>query len=92
MTSIDKRAIIIGGSLGGLFAGVLLESIGWSVDIYERSPSSLASRGGGIVLQPEILQAFKRAEVDYKLPFGVTAYERFFLKPDGSIAERMLMR
>ena len=43
MTSIDKRAIIIGGSLGGLLAGVLLESIGWSVDIYERSPSSLAS-------------------------------------------------
>ncbi|MEO0835095.1 MAG: FAD binding domain-containing protein [Cyanobacteria bacterium J06642_3] len=92
MTSIDKRAIIIGGSLGGLFTGVLLESIGWSVDIYERSPSSLASRGGGIVLQPEILQAFERAGVDYELPFGVTAYERFFLEPDGSIIERMLMR
>ena len=30
--------------------------------------------------------------MDYELPFGVTAYERFFLKPDGSIAERMLMR
>ncbi|MEM6612452.1 MAG: FAD binding domain-containing protein [Cyanobacteria bacterium P01_C01_bin.72] len=92
MTSIDKRAIIIGGSLGGLFTGVLLESIGWSVDIYERSPSSLASRGGGIVLQPEILQAFERAGVDYELPFGVTAYERFFLEPDGSIADRMLTR
>ncbi len=92
MTFIDKRAIIIGGSLGGLFAGVLLRSIGWEVDIYERSPSSLGSRGGGIVLQPEILQAFNRAKVSYELPFGVTAYERLYLEADGSIAEKMLMR
>ena len=92
MTSIDKRAIVIGGSLGGLFAGALLKSIGWSIDIYERSPNSQASRGGGIVLQPEILQAFDRASIEYELPLGVTAYERFFLKPDGSIAEKMLMR
>ncbi|MEM8675664.1 MAG: FAD binding domain-containing protein [Cyanobacteria bacterium P01_G01_bin.67] len=92
MTSIDKRAIVIGGSLGGLFTGVLLKSIGWTVDIYERSLNSLASRGGGIVLQPEILQAFNRVKITYELPFGVTAYRRLFLKPDGSIAEQMLMR
>lgn len=92
MTSTNKRAIVIGGSLGGLFTGTLLGSIGWDVDIYERSRHSLASRGGGIVLQPEILQAFNRAKVPYELPFGVTAYKRFFLKPDGSIAEQMLTR
>ena len=92
MTSIDKHAIVIGGSLGGLFAGVLLESIGWKVDLYERSPNSLSSRGGGIVLQPEILQAFNRAKATYELPFGVTAYERLYLKADGGIAEKMLMR
>ena len=92
MTSTNKRAIIIGGSLGGLFTGTLLRSIDWEVDIYERSPNSLSSRGGGIVLQPEILQAFNRANVDYELPFGVTAYERLYLEPDGSVAEKMLMR
>ncbi|MEO0928798.1 MAG: FAD binding domain-containing protein [Cyanobacteria bacterium J06643_13] len=92
MTFTNKHAIVIGGSLGGLFTGTLLRSIGWDVDIYERSPSSLASRGGGIVLQPEILQAFNRAEVAYELPFGVTAYRRFFLESDGSIAEQMLTR
>ena len=69
-----------------------LRSIGWDVDIYERSPNSLASRGGGIVLQPEILQAFNKAGVNYELPFGVTAYRRFFLESDGSIAEQMLTR
>ncbi|MEL6786735.1 MAG: FAD binding domain-containing protein [Cyanobacteria bacterium J06607_15] len=92
MTFTNKHAIVIGGSLGGLFTGTLLRSIGWDVDIYERSPSSLASRGGGIVLQPEILQAFNRAEVAYELPFGVTAYRRFFLESDGGIAEQMLTR
>lgn len=92
MTAINKRAIVIGGSLGGLFAGTLLRSIGWSVNIYERSPNSLASRGGGIVLQPEIIQAFNRAKVDYQLPFGVVAYERLYLERDGSIAQKMLMR
>ncbi len=92
MTSTNKHAIVIGGSLGGLFTGTLLRSIGWDVDIYERSPSSLASRGGGIVLQPEILQAFNRAEVAYELPIGVKAYRRFFLESDGSIAEQMLTR
>ena len=36
--SAAKQAVVIGGSLGGLFAGLLLRSIRWDVDIYERSP------------------------------------------------------
>ena len=91
MSSTNKHAVIIGGSLGGLFAGTLLRSIGWEVDIYERSPHSLASRGGGIVLQPEILQAFERANIKYELPFGVTTNERLYLNADGTVAEKMLM-
>lgn len=87
-----KRAIVIGGSLGGLFVGTLLQSIGWEVNIYERSSHSLESRGGGIVLQPEILEAFERAGVDYQEPFGVVAHERFYLKKDGTIATAMPMR
>jgi 2-polyprenyl-6-methoxyphenol hydroxylase-like FAD-dependent oxidoreductase len=31
--NLDRKAIIIGGSLAGLFTGVLLRSIGWQVDI-----------------------------------------------------------
>ena len=53
--SAAKQAVVIGGSLGGLFAGLLLRSIR-DVDIYERSPQDLDSRGGGIVLQPEVLR------------------------------------
>lgn len=92
MKSINKRAIIIGGSLSGLFTGILLRSIGWDVDIYERSPHTLASRGGGVVLQPEVLTAFHQADVAYEAPLGVVANERLYLERDGSIAQRMMMR
>ncbi|NER80605.1 MAG: hypothetical protein F6K42_13730 [Leptolyngbya sp. SIO1D8] len=88
----QAKAIVIGGSLAGLFTGILLRSIGWQVDIYERSPHDLSSRGGGIVLQPEIVAAFNQANVAYEAPLGVVANERLYLKPDGSIAQRMVMR
>ena len=56
-----RRALIVGGSLGGLFAGNLLRRTGWDVDIFERSPHDLDSRGGGIVLQPEVVEVLRRA-------------------------------
>lgn len=92
MNATEKRAMVIGGSLAGLFAGTLLRSIGWQVDIYERSPHSLDSRGGGIVLQPDVVEAFQRAGVAYQAPLGVVAHERYYLNRDGSIAQRMPMR
>ena len=39
------RALIIGGSLGGAFTATTLQAAGWDVDIFERSPSELDSRG-----------------------------------------------
>jgi 2-polyprenyl-6-methoxyphenol hydroxylase-like FAD-dependent oxidoreductase len=92
MTTKRNRAIIIGGSLGGLFTGILLRSIGWEVHIYERSTQSLGGRGGGVVLQPEVLEAFGRADVAYEAPFGVVANERVYLSQDGNIAQHMAKR
>jgi 2-polyprenyl-6-methoxyphenol hydroxylase-like FAD-dependent oxidoreductase len=92
MNAIDKRALVIGGSLAGLFAGTLLRSIGWEVDIYERSPHSLDSRGGGIVLQPDVVEAFQKAGIAEEVPLGVVAHERYYLNRDGSIAQPMSMR
>ncbi|MBD2068103.1 FAD-dependent monooxygenase [Leptolyngbya sp. FACHB-671] len=92
MNATENHAIVIGGSLGGLFAGILLRSIGWQVDVYERSPHTLDSRGGGVVLQPDVVEAFLRAGVAYEAPLGVVAHERYYLKRDGSIAQRMPMR
>lgn len=90
MNTTDPRAIVIGGSLAGLFTGTLLRSMGWQVDIYERSSHTLASRGGGIVLQPDVIEAFQRAGIPQD-KLGVVAQERYYLQRNGTI-QRMPMR
>lgn len=93
MTKINRpdecRALIIGGSLGGLFAGNLLRQIGWDVDIFERSAHDLDSRGGGIVLQPEVIEVFRRVGVDIRtIDLGVRSKYRTVFWPDGSIQSK----
>jgi len=83
--------MIIGGSLGGLFAGTLLRKIGWEVDIFERSARDLDSRGGGIVLQPEVVEVFRRAGVNSgATELGVKSNYRTVFRPDGSILSKHL--
>jgi 2-polyprenyl-6-methoxyphenol hydroxylase-like FAD-dependent oxidoreductase len=90
-TASSRRALVIGGSLAGLFTGTLLLRAGWNVDIFERSPDDLDSRGGGIVLQPEVVEVFRRAGVDLStLALGVTSQYRVVFHPDGSIQSRRL--
>jgi 2,6-dihydroxypyridine 3-monooxygenase len=47
------RVAIIGGSLGGLSAALVLRDLGHDVTIYERSPKPLEERGAGIGFMPE---------------------------------------
>src|SRR5260370_6348824 len=87
--SDERRALIIGGSLGGLFAGSLLRQIGWEVDIFERSAHDLDSRGGGIVLQPEVIEVFRRVGVNIRtVDLGVRSKYRTVFWPDGSIQSK----
>lgn len=46
-------AAIIGGSLGGLTAALLLRDLRNQVDVYERSPAELVQRGAGIGFLPD---------------------------------------
>jgi len=46
-----KRAVIAGGGIGGLAAGIALQRIGFEVTVLERSPE-LREVGSGIVIQP----------------------------------------
>ncbi len=51
-TAADTTSVaIIGGSLGGLTAAVLLRDLGYDVHVYERSAMPLAGLGAGIVVQ-----------------------------------------
>ncbi|MGS4883429.1 FAD binding domain-containing protein [Roseibium sp. MB-4] len=94
MTQTDNarpRALVIGGSLGGLFAGNMLQKAGWTVDIFERSVRDLDSRGGGVVLQPDVVEVFREVGVKTsKMNLGVPSKNRVVFAPDGSLADRRL--
>ena len=51
-------AIVVGGSIGGLTAALLLRDLGFRVDVYERTATPLDGRGSGIVLQPDTVRWF----------------------------------
>ncbi|WP_183031185.1 FAD binding domain-containing protein [Cupriavidus sp. UME77] len=86
-----RKALVIGGSLGGLFAATALRAVGWDVEVFERSPSDLTSRGGGIVLQPEVVRAFSFAGVEPHGALGVRSHDRLYLGRDGGIRHRQSM-
>jgi 2-polyprenyl-6-methoxyphenol hydroxylase-like FAD-dependent oxidoreductase len=45
---MSNKAIIAGGSLGGLMTGIVMKVIGVDAHIYERSLKVLDDRGAGI--------------------------------------------
>jgi 2,6-dihydroxypyridine 3-monooxygenase len=47
------RINVVGGSIGGLTAALILHNLGHEVNVYERSPQVLVQRGAGIGLLPE---------------------------------------
>jgi 2,6-dihydroxypyridine 3-monooxygenase len=52
------RAIVAGGSLGGLNAALWLRDAGCDVDVFERTATSMDDRGAGIVLNPATVRYF----------------------------------
>ncbi len=54
--SEQRRAIVVGGSFGGLTSALLLRELGFHVDLFERTPALLDGRGAGIVLQPDTVR------------------------------------
>ena len=77
------KAVIVGGSLGGLFAGHLLLRAGWDVQVYERAAEELQARGAGIVTHPELMAALESAGVIVDETIGVKVDDRITLGPDG---------
>jgi 2-polyprenyl-6-methoxyphenol hydroxylase-like FAD-dependent oxidoreductase len=89
-SSRQRRAIVIGGSMSGLFAAVFLRQIGWDADVYERSAIELVGRGAGITTHPELLQALKNAGATTD-NLGVEVERRIVLDRTGRvIAEKRL--
>lgn len=83
------RIRIVGGSLAGLFAGILLQKAGHDVRIYERSKSGLAGRGAGLVGQRDLLHILRMIGFEHVVHIGVVAKERIYLDHDGSVAKTL---
>ncbi|QET73371.1 FAD binding domain-containing protein [Bordetella bronchiseptica] len=80
-----RKAAVIGGSLGGLFAANLLLRAGWDVHVHERVHDELDGRGAGIVTHPELLDVLRRIGVAPTESIGIEVARRVTLDLDGSV-------
>src|SRR5712691_11807529 len=86
----NRRAVIIGGSMSGLFAAAFLRQIGWEVDVFERSPVELVGRGAGITTHPELLEALEQSGAGTR-DLGIEVEKRITIDRAGRvIGERAL--
>lgn len=56
---MGRRAIVSGGSIGGLFAAAALRARGWDVQVFERVNVELSGRGAGIVTHAPLVHALE---------------------------------
>jgi 2-polyprenyl-6-methoxyphenol hydroxylase-like FAD-dependent oxidoreductase len=84
--SKHRRALVIGGSMSGLFAAILLRRAGWEADIYERVDVGLIGRGAGIVTHAEMRAVLRAAGCDPSRDLGVDITMRRTLDRSGAVA------
>ena len=66
-----RRALVIGGSLGGLLAANLLRHAGWDVTVFERNAEDLTGRGAGISTHPQLIDILRRVGIDFDESMGI---------------------
>jgi 2-polyprenyl-6-methoxyphenol hydroxylase-like FAD-dependent oxidoreductase len=82
---LKRRAVVIGGSIAGLFTAAFLRRIGWDVDIYERSSIELIGRGVGIFAAHfELLEALDKCGAG-TVDIGVILHKRVALNRKGDV-------
>src|SRR5579863_8703351 len=83
--SQERRAIVVGGSISGLFVGAFLRRIGWQVDIYERSSIELIGRGVGFFATDlELFEALDKCGAG-TVDIGVIVYKRVTFDRKGNV-------
>jgi len=81
--SHSKSAVVVGGSLGGLFTGIVLKRLGHQVTIFERSPTPLLQdQGAGIVAGGETLRFLQEYDKS-KRDVAVVSPLRHYLNKKG---------
>jgi 2-polyprenyl-6-methoxyphenol hydroxylase-like FAD-dependent oxidoreductase len=77
------RALIIGGSVGGLFAANMLRSIGWDAIVFERNAEELTGRGAGISTHPQLHDVTRRLGIPFDDSMGIRVNSVVFLNHAG---------
>ena len=83
------QILIVGGSLGGLFAANILHRAGYDVTVLEKATESLDGRGAGIVTHAPLMDALKLAGAKVDAGFGVTVSSRVCLDEQGNCIARV---
>jgi 2-polyprenyl-6-methoxyphenol hydroxylase-like FAD-dependent oxidoreductase len=82
---MSRRALIIGGSLGGLLAAHLLRRSGWRAVVFERNEDDLTGRGVGLGTHPQLVTVLRRAGIAFDASMGITVRKVVCLDRDGKI-------
>lgn len=85
---MSLRIGIAGGSVGGLFAAVLLARQGHQVTVMERARHGLARRGAGLVVQEPVTRILRQVGLPRLAEQGVWAAERIMLDARGAVISR----
>jgi len=81
---MTKRAIVVGGSVSGLFAAALLRRKGWQADVFERVDVELKGRGAGIVSHPELVDILNETGAA-TAGLGIYVDDRFLFDRAGNV-------
>src|SRR5579863_8837682 len=84
-----QRALIVGGSVGGLFAAHLLRARGWDVTVFERSGGALADRGASIGTREELFAIMGGIGIVLDRSAGVAVSSRICLDRAGAILHEL---
>jgi 2-polyprenyl-6-methoxyphenol hydroxylase-like FAD-dependent oxidoreductase len=83
---VDRpRALVIGGSLSGLFAANLLRTIGWDVAVFERARDDLMGRGAGLGAQAELFAVLRRLGIRIDASIWVEIRSHMCLDRSGAV-------
>lgn len=86
----NMNVAIVGGSLGGLFAGVALKHLRkeLNIRILERNPTPLLhDQGAGVVAGQDVQTFFKKHDKT-KTPLTVNSHQRLYLDKSGTVIDR----
>src|SRR5262249_44465184 len=86
-----RRAVIIGGSMSGLFTAAFLRQIGWDADVYERSNVELVGRGAGITGHPELFESLEASGAG-TTDLGIEVPKRIAIDREGRTTDERPLR